>query len=92
MTKIIPPTDDQTIRCPRLGHQISFSFCRYENQGLPCFKTLDCWHTHFPVETHLRAALTSEQWEKVFNRPLDPKMASLLELIERAKEINDQKM
>ena len=87
MAKSTPPSDEQTIRCPRLGHQISFSFCRHENKGLPCFKTLDCWHTVFPVEAHLRAELTPEQWEASLNRPLKPKIASLLELIEAAKKI-----
>ncbi|MBL0712839.1 MAG: hypothetical protein JJV98_03985 [Desulfosarcina sp.] len=90
MTKSTPPADERTIRCPRLGHQISFSFCRYENRGLPCFKTLDCWHAHFPVEAHLRAELTPEDWEKSFNRPLKPKVTSLLELIEQAKKVKKQ--
>jgi len=83
MMKSTPPADERTIRCPRLGHQISFSFCRHENRGLPCFKTLDCWHAHFPIEAHLRAELTPEDWDKSFNRSLKPKMTSLLELIER---------
>ncbi len=86
MTEIVPPPDEKTIRCPRLGHQISFSFCRIENKGLPCFKTLDCWYVHFPVEAHLRTELTPEQWQKAFERPAKPKMASLLELIEQAKK------
>ncbi len=92
MTESTPPTDAQTIRCPRLGHQIAFSFCRYENKGLPCFKTLDCWYGHFPVEAHLRAELAPEEWAKSFNRPLKPKTVSLLELIERAQKVKNQEM
>ncbi len=84
--KETPPTDDYKIRCPRLGHQIHFLYCRQENKGLPCFKTLDCWHTHFNVQTFLKAELTEEQWEKVFTRRVKPKMLSLLELIEQAKK------
>jgi hypothetical protein len=90
MNEIVLPADEQTIRCPRLGHQISFSFCRIENKGLPCFKALDCWYVHFPVEAHFRAVLTPEQWEKTFARPSKPKMLSLLELIEQAKKVNKQ--
>jgi len=84
--KETPPTNENKIRCPRLGHQIHFSYCRQENQGLPCFKTLDCWHTHFNVQDFLRTELTEEQWEKVFTRRVKPKMLSLLELIEQAKK------
>jgi hypothetical protein len=81
-----PPGDDYMIRCPRLGHQIYFSYCRSENRGLPCFKTLDCWFDHFLVEDFLREVLTPEEWEKVFQSPPKPKMLSLLELIEQAKK------
>jgi hypothetical protein len=73
------------IRCPRLGHQIEFSYCRKENRGLPCFKTLDCWHAHFPVEELLKKELTPEEWNQSFEIPSKPKVQSLLELIEEAK-------
>jgi len=81
-----PPDDEYMIRCPRLGHQISFSYCRRENNGLPCFKTLDCWYSHFLVEDYLREALLPEEWEKAFKRSDKTKTVSLIELIEQAKE------
>ncbi len=85
-----PPGDDYRIRCPRLGHQISFSYCREENRGIPCFKTLDCWHRHFPVEAYLRETLTDEEWRRSFDTPSKTKMASLLELIEQAKQAREE--
>lgn len=81
-----PPDDGYMIRCPRLGHQISFSYCREENQGLPCFKALDCWHSHFAVEEYMREELSEEQWEEAFVRSSKSKTQSLVELIEEAKE------
>jgi len=81
-----PPGNDYLIRCPRLGHQIYFSYCRSENMGLPCFKTLDCWFQHFPVEDYLRKELKQEEWEKVFSKPPKPKLLSLVELAEKAKK------
>jgi hypothetical protein len=80
------PGEDVTIRCPRLGHMIAFSYCRSENHGLPCFKALDCWFEHFPAATYFQSVLTQEQWQKVFCKPSKPKMASLLEIIQAAKE------
>lgn len=80
-----PPKEDYRIRCPRLGHQISFSYCRAENRGLPCFKTLDCWCDHFPVEEYLKKDLTAEEWERAFSGPPKPKILSLVELIQQAK-------
>lgn len=83
--EIVPPSDDYIIRCPRLGHQVSFSYCRTEQGELPCFKTLDCWFEHFEVEAFFRRELTHEQMEKAFSRSGHSKMMSLLDLIEQAK-------
>ncbi|MBW2064624.1 MAG: hypothetical protein JRJ03_06775 [Deltaproteobacteria bacterium] len=83
-----PPGEDFQIRCPRLGHMISFSYCQRENMGLPCFKTLDCWFRHFAVEDYLRGRLSQEEWEKAFGKPRTPKVLSLVELIEEAKKRN----
>ena len=83
--KCYPPGKDYQIRCPRLGHQIDFSYCRSENQGLPCFKILDCWFQHFSVEEYLREELEAEEWNTVFGVQPKSKMLSLVELIEQAK-------
>ena len=81
-----PPSDELGIRCPRLGHQINFSYCRSENSGLPCFKTLDCWHHHFDVHGFLENKLTEQDFKKSFFDKGKPKVFSLLDLIEQAKE------
>ena len=80
-----PPGDDFEIRCPKLGHQIYFSYCAKENQGIPCYRTLDCWFAHFEVAAFFEKALTPAQWKAAFEKPLKPKMISLLEMIEQAK-------
>ena len=80
------PYDDQERRCPKLGHQITFGYCRRENHRLPCPKTLDCWFELIPVERELREILTPEQWQQAFHRPAAPKMTSLLDLIAQAQK------
>ena len=74
------------IRCPKLGHQINFSYCEHENNGLPCSKSLDCWYNYFPVEKFLRNKLSPEEWSKVFENSSKSKMNSLIELIKSTKE------
>jgi len=80
------PSEDYMIRCPKLGHQIQFSYCRFEQVDFPCSKILDCWHEHFNVEDHLKEVLAPEIMEKLFNPIPKPKMLSLVELIEQAKK------
>jgi len=81
-----PPGDAVSIRCSRLGHQINFSYCRHENCGLPCFKTLDCWFSYFDVQAYLGEKLTPEQFQTAFGDKAAPKFFSLLDLIEQAKQ------
>ena len=81
----LPPDDTFQIRCPRLGQQIHFSYCRKENMGLPCFKALDCWYIYFKVVEHLQKELSEDEWLNAFEKPVTPKMVSLVELIEKAQ-------
>ena len=85
-TTDLQPKDKYQIRCPRLGHQISFSYCRIENQGIPCFKTLDCWHQIFDVATLLKNELSPEVFNQTFHREIKPKILSLMDLVEQAKK------
>jgi len=91
MLKNTPPDDSFQIRCPRLGQQIHFAYCRQENMGLPCFKTLDCWYMHFRVVEYLQQELSADQWQEAFEKPLKPKMLSLAELIEQAQKLASQR-
>ncbi len=81
-----PPDKDLLIRCPRLGHEIYFSYCRQENMGLPCFKILDCWFAYFDVEEYLRREMSEQEWKDVFENPGQPKIISLLENIQATKK------
>lgn len=82
-----PPDSSLQIRCPRLGHEIYFSYCRQENMGLPCFKILDCWFPYFKVEEYLRQELSEAEWASVFENPGKPKIVSMLEMIQQARGI-----
>lgn len=80
--------DHREIRCPKLGGQVSFAYCRLEGGDIPCARTILCWQPYFAVEAHLRARLTQAQWDRSFNRQPKEKIVSLIELIEAAKKRN----
>jgi len=54
--------------------------------GLPCFKTLDCWHIYFQVFEFLQQELSDSEWQESFEKPPTPKLLSLAELIEKAQK------
>lgn len=80
-----PPPESETVRCPRLGHQVNFAYCEKENRGIPCFKTLDCWYNNFDAHAHLKEKLSENDFQTAFLNKGTPKVLSLLDLIEKAK-------
>jgi hypothetical protein len=50
---------------------------------------LDCWHERFDIRAYARQHLTPEQLEKILAPP-KPRMTSLIELIQQAKESASQ--
>jgi hypothetical protein len=84
--KTIEKYDSQEIRCRLLGHQVPFHYCRSSNQNLPCHKIMDCWWGRMDIETYLKENFTPDELNRsVFVEP-KPKIASLVELIEKAKK------
>lgn len=72
-------------RCPKLGHQVNFGYCRRESGTLPCAKALACWSHRFPVELLLRTLLGDELFEKTFCAAPKSRVENLMEAIESAK-------
>ncbi len=76
--------DRRCRRCPKLGHQVEFVYCRQPGGELPCSKLLDCWWETFDAEAFLRAHYTPEQIALI-HRSAKDKRVTLWELIEQAR-------
>ena len=81
---MIEQHDDKTIRCPRVGGEVNFKFCRSENNMLPCRWVVGCWQMQMDVKKFLDEHYSKEELEKIFAPPR-PKIESLMDLIEKAK-------
>jgi len=79
------PHDERLTRCPMLGHDVSFAYCRQTGSSMPCHKILDCWFEVFPVADFVREHYSTEQIQRIFAPP-KPKMTSLVELIQQAQK------
>src|ERR1035437_188464 len=76
-------------RCPRLGHDPTFGYCRQESRGKPCRLILDCWWERFDVRAFLQAHLPEEdmaQVERAGAAPPPSKVLSSVEMIQQAKD------
>jgi hypothetical protein len=87
--------EDQQRRCPRLGGSvISVSYCIISgNDSLPCFKIQDCWWEVFDVDAYLKEHLTAPLYQRFIESAQKPqnKIASILEILNMAKQQPDQK-
>jgi len=77
--------DHKLTRCPKLGDEMTFAYCREEAGDLPCARVVGCWQAAFDVAALLKEILTGEAWERFTNSQPKDKMTSLMEIIEKAK-------
>jgi hypothetical protein len=82
---VIERYDDKTIRCPRVGGDVNFKFCRSENNMSPCRWIVGCWQMRLDINRFLEDHFSNEEFDLIFTPP-KPKLASLVELIEQAKK------
>lgn len=68
-----------------LGHPVQFSYCREPGQDTPCRKIFDCWWETFDIQSFMDTNYDEEIIAKI-TEPPKPKMSSLAELIQQAKE------
>lgn len=69
-------------RCPRLGGEISFRYCRDGAQdGGICFKILDCWWETFDVAGYLRDTSGPEVYARLADPNAPRKVSQLLQTL-----------
>jgi hypothetical protein len=81
--------DDKQKRCPMLGHQIGFDYCRTLGNNFPCKKIFDCWFEQMSIVDFIKEHYGEKAVDKLLI-PSKPKMLSLLELIEQAKNTQNK--
>ena len=78
--------DGRTQRCRRLGHDISFRYCRTQEGERLCAHILNCWWERFDVADFIEEHYGREAVERLQARAPRPKMASLIDLIQKAQK------
>jgi hypothetical protein len=76
-------------RCRRLGHEVTFGYCRRETGENPCRLILDCWWERFDVRSFLQTHLSEDamaQVERAAASPPPSKVLSLVEMVQQARD------
>jgi hypothetical protein len=81
--------DERTRRCPRLGHDVTFHYCRTQEGSRICKRLAHCWWEQFDIRAWLRRNMP-ERAEDLTEPARPDKMGSLMEIIEKAKKRKDE--
>lgn len=82
--------DNKPNYCRKLGHEITFSYCRCENYNLPCRKIMDCWFTLLPIKEFINNNYSEEE-KKTLISPSQNKITSILNIVQDIKNRENKK-
>jgi hypothetical protein len=77
--------DGVEIYCRKLGHYVTFGYCRSVAGGMPCGGIYDCAFEKIPVNEYMGEHYSDEEIAAIIAPPR-PKIASIIDLIEQAKK------
>jgi len=77
--------DGRVLRCRRLGHSVTFHYCRTQEADSLCPRILDCWWEVFDVHAFLEENLPAERLRALAEHAPRPKVLSILEIVERVR-------
>ena len=81
--------DDQRTRCPQLGHQVPFSYCRALAEGMPCRRIIDCWSGRVDIHGYLKRMCSPQEIARIMSPP-KPKLLQIIELARAARDRSSQ--
>lgn len=87
---MIDQYDDLSIRCPQLGGEVPFRYCRTVNEDLPCRKIIVCWEFRIEISKFLGDHYSVEQIQQALSPPSKSRIETILELVEKAKRIKEE--
>jgi hypothetical protein len=87
---MIEEHDALIIRCPQLGGEVPFKYCRTMNEDLPCRRMMACWEFRMEISKFLAEHYMIDQIQRALAPPTKTRLNTILELIEKAKKIKEE--
>ncbi len=84
---MIEEHDALITRCPQLGGEVPFKYCRTVNEDLPCRKVMVCWEFRIEISKFLGEHYPIDQIEQFLASPTKTRLDTILDLIEKAKGV-----
>ncbi len=77
--------DTRTRYCPKLGHEIAFSYCRAPGEDTPCRRIYSCWWQQFDIHAFMAEHYDHATRAKMAE-PLPDRATSLFDMLKQAQE------
>jgi hypothetical protein len=87
---MIEEYDALIIRCPQLGGEVPFKYCRTLNEDLPCRRIMVCWEFRIEIAKFMGEHYSMDQIQRALTPPSKTRVETILELIEKAKKIKEE--
>jgi hypothetical protein len=87
---MIEEHDALIIRCPQLGGEVPFQYCRTVSEDFPCQRIMVCWEFRIEIPKFLREHYSMDQIQHALAPSTKTRLDTILELIEKAKETKEE--
>ncbi len=87
---MIEEHDHFIIRCPQLGGEVPFRYCRIVSEDLPCRRIILCWEFRIEISKFLAEHYSIDQIQRALSLPTKSRVETIVELIEKAKKIKEE--
>ena len=73
--------------CSKLGHEVTFKYCRTMNEYLPCQNIFTCFANLFQIKDYIDKHYSKEKI-RYFSKPSKPKIEQIYDIITKVKKDN----
>ncbi len=82
--------DHFIIRCPQLGGEVPFRYCRIVSEDLPCRRIILCWEFRIEISKFLAEHYSIDQIQRALSLPIKSRVETIIESIEKAKKMKEE--
>jgi hypothetical protein len=87
---MIEEHDASVIRCPSLGGEVPFRYCRTVQEDLPCRRIMVCWEFRMESSKFLTEHYSADQIRSAWAPPTRTRLETILDLVQIAKKIKEE--
>lgn len=82
--------DSLILRCPSLGGDVPFQYCRRMNQGTPCSRLPVCWAERFDIVGYIKRFYSAEEINQIFFSKGHGRLAQIIDNLERVERMKKE--